>query len=394
MTRTSLAPLVLALSVACQTPDAGTAHLLARGVELSEDGATATRLRAALDGLLAELSEGALSERWIESAERDRHAFYYASLLRGARGTTPMVLKSYPTDGATYAVTIAFLPAEPPLDRIARIVEIEALPRGSTYRFRSPFASRAALLATRTIDAVTFHSSGPFDPERAEAFVRFKAEFDAATGAAPAPLDYYCFHTLDALLKTYGLVHDASKCNFLEHDLGFLADDGRRYVTGTGDERYLFGYVRDVLEHRATNPADVYGPYANGIAAYYGGYSLSGDSMEVLAQQLTDELARRPSLDFLEEFRKGRGSSVERHFTYYVLCAFLYREVLERHGVQVALAGLESGADGARFFDFLEAQLGVDEAGFHRLIVDLIGAPSSPGVGSTTRARIGRGERI
>ena len=366
---------ILALTPACQSPRFGVPKL-ARGVELSEDGATAARLQDALHGLFAEVSSGALSSRWVDPTEQAQNDFFYSSLLRGAGGTTPLVLKSYPRDGTTYALTIALLPAESPLAGIPRIVEIEAIPRGSSYRFRSPFESRVARLASQTIGSVTFHYSGAFDPERAERFVRFKEDFEAATDADVEPLDYYCFHSLEALLRAYGLVHDASKCNFLSRDLGFLADDGRRYVTGTGDERYLFGYVRGVLEHRAPNPDDVYAPYANGIAAYYGGYALSGDSMETLAQQLEDELAHRPSLDFLEEFRKGRKSSVQRHFTYYVLCAFLFGEIRRRHGVQAALEGLESGADGASFFDFLETHLDVGESDFHELIVKLIRQPA------------------
>ena len=377
-----LSAALLAVTTACQSvPPVEPPSMLARGVELSEDEATAERLEVALRGFLADLANGAGSDRWVAAAERERNAFYYASLERGATGTTPLVLKSYPLDDATYAITIAFLPDESPPTLIPRIVELEAVPHEATYGFRSPFETRAAQLTSQTLGSVTFHCSGPFDRERAEEFVRFKTDFDVATEASAEPLDYYCFHSLDALLKTYGLVHDSSKCNFLCHDLGFLANDGRRYVTGTGDERYLFGYVREILEHRATDPEAVYGPYANGVAAFYGGYSLSGDSMETLARQLRDELAQNPSFDFLAEFKKGRKSSVQRHFTYYVLCAFVFGEIQRRHGVEAGLEVLESGADGSRFFAHVEERLGVDESGFHELIVDLIQDPT-PTTGS------------
>ncbi|MEM7518665.1 MAG: hypothetical protein AAF368_17300, partial [Planctomycetota bacterium] len=330
------------------------------------------RLEPALRGFLAELQSGTLSDRWVDSEEQERHSFYYSSLRRGAEEKSSLVLKSYPKDDGVYAVTIAFFPKEAPFDLVSRIVEIEAVPDGLTFRFRSPFESRAQHLASHTLRSVTFHSSGAFDRERAERFVEFKEEFERSTGVESEPLDYYCFHSLDALLKTFGLVHDASKCNFLQHDLGFFAEGGRRYITGTSDERYLFGYVRGLLERRAEDPSAFYAPYATGIAAFYGGYSLSGDSVETLAQQLRDEHERRPDLNFLEEFRKGRKSSVQRHFTYYVLCAFLFGEIEERHSVRVALEPLNSGAEGERFFEYLETRLGVDESGFHDLIVELI----------------------
>lgn len=109
--------------------------------------------------------------------------------------------------------------------------------------------------------------------------------------------------------------------------------------------------------------------------------------METLAQQLRDEHERRPDLNFLEEFRKGRKSSVERHFTYYVLSAFLFGEIQRRHGVQVALEPLNSGAEGERFFQQLKARLGVDEPGFHDLIVALIREPLQAVVSPSPRSR-------
>ena len=371
-----LATLSLLFATACKSAAREDPPLLARGVELSEDPAVAEGLEVALEGFLEELRGGDLSTRWVDRAEQQRNRFFYASLLRGAQGTRPLVLKSYPLDDATHAVTIALLPVESPLTSVRRIVELEAVarddgPRGSTHRFRSRFRNRTRDLNTQTIDSVTFHTVGSLDRERAEAFARFKSTFEADTGFESGPLDYYCFPTLDALLKAYGLVHDASKCNDLRQDLGFLADDGRRYVTGTGDARYLFGYVRDALKLRAKDPQAVYAPYLNGIAAYYGGYSLSGDSMETLAEQLRDELERRPSLDFLVEFRKGRASSVQRHFTHYVLCAFLFRELQRQHGTQAALALLEVPDEDA-FLAAVEELLDMRASTFHDRMVAMI----------------------
>ena len=68
-------------------------------------------------------------------------------------------------------------------------------------------------------------------------------------------------------------MYDASKCNFLRHDLGFLWHDGRRYTTGTGDENYRFGYVRGALAKGASGSDAIYGPYVTALRqlVYLGG---------------------------------------------------------------------------------------------------------------------------
>ncbi len=164
----------------------------------------------------------------------------------------------------------------------------------------------------------------------------------------------------------------------MQHDLGFLWHDGERYATGTGDERYLFGYVSGAVASASKNPESIYRPYLTGVAAYFGGYGLSGDSVETLARQFREELTLRPAMDFLEEFEKGRGSSVHRHFSHYVMCAFLCREIVARHGEAAALRLVHSGADGERFFDELDELLGVNKQNFHETILRLIESPTGP----------------
>ena len=345
----------------------------APGPPLSEDAALASKLRAALDGFLDSLSRGELDGAHGDEAEQRPHPFFYRSLLRGARDAGAVVLKSYPSGDGCYRITVAFQSGPPDALRLSRIVELEARPHGDSYRFACPYDQRTRSFQRRKIGSVTYRFRGRFDEARAASFVRLKERLEKLMGREPVALEYDCFDSLDALLKAFGLVHDASKCNFLLHDLGFLWDGTRRFSTGTGDLAYVFGYVRDVLTANAKDPAAVFGPYANGVAAYYGGYGLSGDSMEVLALQFREELVRRPKMDFLAEFKKGRGASIQRHFSHYVMCAFLCREIVARHGEAAALGLVECGPNGERFFAELERLLGVTEQNFHATILRLIG---------------------
>lgn len=368
-TRASLlaASLALVAGSSCQVAPKPVATF-APGASLSEDEALAAELQESLSAFLEPLRRGEWSEAHTDLEERERYPLFYKSLQRGARDAEPVVLKAYPLGDGHHLVTVAFLPGAPDALRISRIVEFEAVPMEAGFRFRTPYERHTAHLQRRTLGDITYRFSGPFDEERAAEFAQFKSNFEALLGLDPKPLQYDCFQDLDELLRAYGLVHDASKCNFLLHDLGFLWHDGERYATGTGDERYTFGYVSGLLSTTAT-----YRPMVVGVAAYYGGYSLSGDSMPVLARQFREELERRPSIDFLEEFEKGRGSSIERHFCHFVMCAFLYEELVKHHGEAVALRLLDS-EDEAQFFQQLESLLGVTRDNFHATIVRLIGA--------------------
>lgn len=282
-----------------------------------------------------------------------------------------MVLKSYSPDGKSYLVTIAFFRSPGPTPQIDKILELHGHRSGNYFQFGSPFAHRDSLPMHRS-NGVTFHAREPFDAARATEFARFKTEFDRNLDATSGLLDYYCYDSLDSLLKAHGILYDCTKCNDLAQDLGFLDNEGNRFVTGTGDERYLFGYVRDRLQQHCDQDGDLYAPFANGMAAYYGGYSLSGDDMPTLKQQLRTKLASDPEFDFLAAYKLGRRSSVNRHFTNYVICALLCEEVVTRFGFEEAMSLAQSGRDGEEFFARLHAVLGVSEAGLHQLVVRLI----------------------
>ncbi len=357
-----------------KAPGKASGAAFAPGPPLSEEGVVAEDLQRSLSGFLAPLRRGELSDAHTDPDERERYAIFYKSLLRGARDAEPVVLKSYPLDGGSYLITVAFMAGASDALKVSCIAELEAIPIEGGFRFRCPYEYRTAQYDRRTIGDVTFRFRGSFDRERATEFTRFKAELETHLGRDPSPLVYDCFQSLDELLKAFGLVHDASKCNFLRHDLGFLWDDGRRFATGTANESYIFGYVRGALSTGSATSNATYGPYVNGVAAYYGGYGLSGDSMEVLARQFREEVERRPEIDFLEEFKKGRKSSVKRHFSFYVMCAFLYEEIVVRHGESTALQLVHSGAQGERFFTDLERLIGVTEENFHATILRLISA--------------------
>ncbi len=345
----------------------------APGASLSEDEVLADGLQESLSDFLEPLRRGKVSEERTDLAERERYSFFYKSLLRGAKGAEPVVLKSYPLEEDAHLITLAFFTGAPDALAISRIVEVEAIPEDDGFRFCCPYERRTANFARHELGSVVFRSSGPIDKDRAAEFVRFKEKLEELQGREPRPLHYDCFQSLDELLKAHGLVHDASKCNFLLHDLGFLWDDGRRFATGTGDERYIFGYASGVLAHEAADRDEIFWPYLNGVAAYYGGYAISGDSMEVLKRQFREELEARPTIDFYDEFMKGRGASVHRHFSCYVMSAFLCEEIVAQHDEKTALGLVESGADGEGFFDQLDSLLGVNEGNFHSTIVRLIG---------------------
>ena len=76
--------------------------------------------------------------------------------------------------------------------------------------------------------------------------------------------------------------------------------------------------------------------------------------------------------DFLEEFKKGRKSSVNRHFSFYVISAFLCEEAINKKGFKDVLKLVYSGENGELFFENLKSILNVDETNFHETIVRLI----------------------
>jgi len=118
----------------------------------------------------------------------------------------------------------------------------------------------------------------------------------------------------------------------------------------------------------------MYGAFLTGMSVCYGGYALSGEDLPELKRQFREALAEDPDLNFLAEFRKGRGASVNRHFSHFVMSAFLCEMALEQGGFEAARRLLYSGPDGERFFSNLERVLGIDEASFHRAIAQRIAA--------------------
>ena len=200
----------------------------------------------------------------------------------------------------------------------------------------------------------------------------FKDKLSELTNTEPLHIDYYKFESLDELLKSYGLIYSASNCNFLCYDLGFTDNEGEIYMTGTNNENYIFGYLGDFLYYNLPNQDSIYWPFVNGVSTYYGGYGLSYESIDELKKQFRDELIKNPDLDFLIEFKKGRKSSVNRHFSFYVMSSFLCQEILKNKGFDEVLKLIYSGENGENFFKNLKDISGIDESNFHKTITRLI----------------------
>jgi hypothetical protein len=375
-----IAWLLLLMTLGCTTSNQSTSNqtepfCINYNTELAEDQDVAASLQASLGDLLGAITHGELDPRHITIAHQQRHAFFTNALrsLGPANPTKqpPLVLKSYSPDGVNYLITVAFFRATDPHPQIDKILEFYAYPAENGFRFQCPF-DHYQPLPEFAIGDVTFHASTPLHQARAEQFVAFKKQFEDLMHATPTALDYFRFDSLDELLKAHGMLYDAAKCNSLAKDLGFLDGDGQLFLTGTGDERYIFGYVRDFLRRQCDRSDELYAPFVNGMAAYYGGYALSGDNMKTLKRQLRDKLTAEPEFDFLQAFQSGRRSSIQRHFTYYVICALLCEEVVTRCGFDQALVLAQSGRNGEQFFANLHSILGVGEHGLHELVKRLI----------------------
>lgn len=339
----------------------------------SEEEDVAQLLGSSLADFLLDLRNGESPPARLIPGHQERFAFWYASLVRaaGSKSTKQAsLLKCYPIEEGSYLLTLAFQEQE----RIDMILEVQAFPTDKGFRFGCPFFHRTADLAVAQIGEVRFHYSSALDFTKASSFVEFKNVFAQQLGVDPEPLHYYCLSTLEDLLRSYGVVYDARKCNWLAEDLGFLDANGFHFMTGTGNPDFRFAYVEESLPLQPDFGDEIYPPFAMGIAAYYGGYGLSGDSMEVLKAQFREALSKNPEMNFLEEFQKERKSSIQRHFTYFVICAFLFEEALNTQGFDAAMGLARSGRDGERFYANLEQTLGVPVQDFHALVVRLIQA--------------------
>ena len=345
-----------------------------------EDDALADEIGASVEGLLGVITRGESLEGYVDQAEQDRHTFFYKALRSlaahgDAPGRSPLVLKSFSPDGGqSYLISVAFMRGE----QIYKIIEFHAYRDDDSdgYRFKSPFDYRTRSLQVQDFGEVRYYSTRPIDVSRGEEFVGFKHRLEDVLDVEPQiarrELSYYCFETLDELLRAYGIVYDCTRCNWLKEDLGFMDAGGDRFLTGSDDERYIFAYTLDFMQAFDDADGDLYPPMVYGLATYFGEYGLSGHDLPTLKAQFRQRLNAEPGIDFLEEYNKGRGSSVSRHFTHFVICSFLCEAVAQRHGMDAVIDLVHSGRSGDRFFEQIEELLGVDEAGFHDLMVRLI----------------------
>lgn len=350
-------------------------------LELAEkDRLTSSTIEESLNGFLTEAMNRNYSSKYVDTAHLKKYEFFFNKLSGIGNNTEhtsfnpPSVLKSFShkEEKETYRLTVAFTGIRDSVPFVYQVTELTAVPYQGHYRFYCPFEENTKDFNRKTFDDVTYYYSGSIDESKAIEFAEFKNELSTLTGAPKSRLDYYCFQNLDELLKSYGFLYSAKQCNFLCYDLGFTDNEGFTYLTGTNNENYVFGYLGEYLYYNLPNEDEMYWPFIQGVSTYYGGYGLSYDNMDELKLQFRKELNENPDVDFLEEFKKGRKSSVERHFSYYVMSAFLCEEILKKKGFDDVLTLSYSGNSGELFFENLKSILDIDESNFHETIVQLI----------------------
>ncbi len=346
-------------------------------LELAErDSLTSAKIEKALNGFLTEAQEKNYSEKYIDSTHLLKYEFFFNKLAGIGKDSKefnePLVLKSYQVDNGNYRLTIGFTGQRDGQPFIYQMTELKAVPYKNHYRFYCPFEDNTKHFKSKSIDNVTYHYSNNLNEITAQKFVDFTQELAELTKAPIPQLDYYSFNSLDELLKSYGFLYSARQCNFLCYDLGFTDNEGNTYITGTDNENYVFGFIGDYLYYNLPNRDKIYWPFVQGLSTYYGGYGLSYDDMTTLKSQFRQELKSNPDINFLDEFKKGRKSSVNRHFSNYVMSAFLFEEALNKKGFNEALKLVYSENDGSTFFENLNQVLGVNEKNFHKTIVKLI----------------------
>lgn len=346
-------------------------------LELAEkDSLTSIKIEKALNGFLTEAQEKNYSEKYVDTTHLHEYEFFFNKLAGIGKNSEifnkPLVLKSYPVENGIYRLTIGFTGEREGLPFIYQVTELKAVTYKDYYRFYCPFEENTSHFKTKTFDNLTYHYSTSINETTAKQFVEFTQELAKLTKAPIPQLDYYSFNSLDELLKSYGFLYSARQCNFLCYDLGFTDNKGNTYMTGTNNENYIFGFISDYFYYNLPNRDKIYWPFVQGLSTYYGGYGLSYDDMATLKTQFRQELNSNPNINFLEEFKKGRKSSVNKHFSYYVMSAFLFEEVLNKKGFDEALKLVYSNNDGELFFENLNQVLGVNEKNFHKTILKLI----------------------
>ena len=342
---------------------------------LSEDQGRARAIEDSVAAFLRQASTGEFTDDLVDPAEIDRHGFFFRRVTGFSETPgigVPSILKAYTLDDENYFVTVAFGGEDEGVPFLDMIVELKATPYGNGYRFHSPFEDRTANFGKTRLGDVRFHYSGDFDEERARRFVATRAELAAFSRKTLEPLEYYAFESLDEMLKSYGLVFDEDRCNFLGHDLARFDDGGRRYLTGMGDECYMFGYAGRFLAHDDYDRAERYGTMAAGFSTLYGGYWLVGTPMEELRAELHATIVDHPEMDLVEVFKLGRNGQTIGHAPSFVMAALLCEEVIETRGYDDLLRLMYTGRKGERFFAELQDVLGVDEASFRDAIVGML----------------------
>lgn len=348
------------------------------GIELAPDSTTAAALATSLDGFLSEVIAGEFSETYVEPSHLTKHGFFFDGIPDGTsrredtRFGLPSVLKSYSFDEESYYVTLSFSGTRGADPALYKVIELKAVPFRDHYRFYCLFEERTAGLETKSIGGVTYHYDGELDLEKAKEFVAFKDDFTALTRTTPLELDYYNFESLDQMLKAYGILFDAAKCNFLCNDLGITGDEGRLFVTGMNREDYIRDFLHGHLYYRLPEHDSMYRAFREGMAMYYGG-SWGGVTLDEMKDRFREELQARPETQFLEMFRAGRKSSVGPHFSFYFMCGLFFEEILRTREFDQAMQMLYSGRGGETFFANLEETLQVDESNFHETVVRLLG---------------------
>ncbi|MDF1809768.1 MAG: hypothetical protein P1U42_08740, partial [Phycisphaerales bacterium] len=344
----------------------------------TEDPNESELLVESFTNLISAILNDELTENHFSIEDKNSNQFFQRA-LRNLSSTgdekqlAPLVLKSFsPDNGETYLITVAFMKKKDQTTQIYRILEFHAYPVQGGYQFKSPFEYNNRNLNRFDSGSVQYHYSKALDTDRTSEFVEFKDHFESLVGIPTTQLDYYCFETLDELLRAHGIVYDCTRCNWLKEDLGFLDNNGKSFITGTGDERYIFEYLVDYMVEYCDSENDLYPPFVYGIATYFGDYGLSGDDMQMLKFQFRQELENNPEINFLDEFSKGRSSSVQRHFSFYVISAFICEEVVKKQGYESMLKLAHSGRSGEEFFNNLDELLKIQKDAFHDFIVRLI----------------------
>ena len=347
-------------------------------LELAEgDKITSLKIEESLNGFLTEAQNNDYSEDYVSSKHLREFKFFFDRLAEIGKNSegfhSPLILKSFPVENGSYRLTVAFTGVKDERPFVYQVTEFKAIPFQRHFRFYCPFRDNTAHFKSKRFDHVTYHFSDSIDENEADEFVRFSKESARKTNGPIPELDYYAFNSLDELLKSYGFLYSARQCNFLRYDLGFTDNEGKTFITGTGNADYRFGFIPDYLRYYLPDSESIYPPFAFGIAAYYGGYGLSYDDIEKLKHQFREKLKESPNMDFLKEFKKGRASSVNRHFSSYVMSAFLFEEAIKKKGFQEAIKLVYTGNKGEYFFENLNDILEIDESDFHHTILRLIG---------------------